>query len=164
MAVLQHRRSAHRGFMLLEVLIALLIFALGVLGLVGLQASAVQQSGQAKYRTDATLLANELIGAMWVSDRQPATLTANFSSDGEAPAYKAWAAKVAAALPGVGDYPPLVQMVQVPPLPSIIGAGTGPAAAELTPSTRVTITVRWKAPTEAASEQPHSVVLIAELR
>ena len=34
---------------MLEVLVALLVFALGVLGLVGLQATAVKQAGQAKY-------------------------------------------------------------------------------------------------------------------
>jgi type IV pilus assembly protein PilV len=162
MAIHPRHRRHHQGFMLLEVLIAMLIFALGVLGLVGLQASAVQQSSQAKYRTDATLLANELIGAMWVGDRTPAGLSASFGSEGEA--YKNWAAKVAANLPGAGDFPPLVTMEEIPPLPAIVGAASGPADASLTSSTRVTITVRWKAPTEAESEEPHNVILIAEIR
>jgi type IV pilus assembly protein PilV len=58
-----------RGVMLLEVLIALLIFALGVLGLVGLQARAARDSSQTKYRADATLLANDLLGQMWLTSR-----------------------------------------------------------------------------------------------
>jgi Tfp pilus assembly protein PilV len=56
------------GVMLLEALIAILIFSLGILSLVALQATAIQLTGDAKYRTDATLLANRLIGQMWVSN------------------------------------------------------------------------------------------------
>jgi type IV pilus assembly protein PilV len=53
--------------MLLEALIAILIFSLGILSLVALQATSIQLTSDAKYRTDATLLANRLIGQMWVS-------------------------------------------------------------------------------------------------
>ena len=38
-------RSRQSGVMLLEALIAILIFSLGILGLVGMQASAVRASG-----------------------------------------------------------------------------------------------------------------------
>ena len=48
------------GVMLLEALIAILIFSLGVLGIVGMQASAVKASRDAKYRADAGLLAARL--------------------------------------------------------------------------------------------------------
>lgn len=50
---------------LLEQLIALLIFSIGLLGLMGMQAFAVNQSSAAKYRAEASLLANQLIGIMW---------------------------------------------------------------------------------------------------
>jgi type IV pilus assembly protein PilV len=59
------------GSMLLEALIAILIFSLGVLGLVGVQANAIRLSTDAKYRTEAVFLANELIGRLAVVD--PAT-------------------------------------------------------------------------------------------
>lgn len=49
------------GVILLEALLAILIFSLGILALVGLQAAAVKQSADAKYRTEAALLANEVI-------------------------------------------------------------------------------------------------------
>lgn len=56
----------HRaGFVLLEVLVALLIFAFGVLGIVGLQAAMTKAQTGAKLRGDAALLAQELIGNMW---------------------------------------------------------------------------------------------------
>ncbi|MBL8303768.1 MAG: pilus assembly protein PilV [Ideonella sp.] len=58
------RRSAG-GFLLLEVLVALLIFAFGVLGIVGLQAAMTKAQSGSKYRGDAAYLAQELIGNMW---------------------------------------------------------------------------------------------------
>lgn len=53
------------GFVLLEVLVALLIFAFGVLGVVGLQAAMTKAQTSAKFRGDAAYLAQELIGTMW---------------------------------------------------------------------------------------------------
>ena len=51
--------------MLLEGLIAIVIFSLGVLAIVGMQASMVRASSDAKYRVDASFLANQKIGQMW---------------------------------------------------------------------------------------------------
>src|SRR6478609_8169168 len=73
-------RRIQGGVMLLEVLIAILIFSLGILGVVGLQAIAVQQSTDARYRADAAQLVDRLIGQMWTSDRTPANLQQLFSS------------------------------------------------------------------------------------
>lgn len=44
---------------------AILIFSFGILGLVGLQASSVDNSIGAEDRTRAALLADELIGTLW---------------------------------------------------------------------------------------------------
>jgi type IV pilus assembly protein PilV len=162
--MLNHRRrQAQSGVLLLEVLIALLIFSLGVLGLVGLQANAAKQSSQSKYRADATLLANELIGQMWVTSRTYATLYASFTSDATGGAtYNTWKAKVQAELPGADSYPPLVTVAQIAPLPAIVAGAQVPST--LLPSTRVTITMRWKAPGEPASDPPHSFVLTNEIK
>lgn len=157
-------RPPQRGVMLLEVLIALLIFALGVLGLVGLQASAAKQSGQTKYRADATLLANDLLGQMRLTSLDYATLNARFkSSDGGGPDYLAWKARVAAQLPGAATYAPSVVLNQVQPLDAIVAGASAPAVG-LSASTRVTITVQWKAPGEAAAEPAHNIVLTNEIR
>lgn len=160
-----HRHHpAQRGVLLLEVLIALLIFALGVLGLVGLQANASKQSGQTKYRADATLLASDLIGQMWINARDYATLNARFkSADGGGPGYLAWKARVVSQLPGADAAPPIVTLVQLAPLDAIVKGASSPAVG-LPSSTRVTITVRWKAPGEPAGDPPHNVVLTNELR
>jgi len=156
-------RRAQSGVMLLEVLIALLIFSLGVLGLVGLQASAVKQSGQAKYRADATLLANELIGQMWLNGRTFAVLQTGFSSAGAGGAqYNAWKARVATALPGADANPPTVALAAIAALPVLIAGVEVPSAEP--PSTRVTITMRWKAPGEPAADPPHSFVLVNEIK
>ena len=165
MLSLARPRRAQSGVMLLEVLIALLIFSLGVLGLVGLQASAVKQSGQAKYRADATLLANELIGQMWLSGRSGgfAVLQTGFTSDGAGGAqFNAWKARVAAALPGADTNPPTVALAAIAPLPVLIAGVEVPSTAA--PSTRVTITMRWKAPGEPASDPPHSFMLVNEIK
>ena len=60
------RHDKQRGSMLLEALIAILIFSMGILAIVGLQSSAVSFTTDAKYRTDACFLANQSIGQMWV--------------------------------------------------------------------------------------------------
>ena len=50
---------------MLEALVALLIFAFGVLGVVGLQAALTKAQTGSKTRGDAAFLAQELIGNMW---------------------------------------------------------------------------------------------------
>lgn len=52
--------------MLLEALIGILIFSLGILALIGMQATAMRATMDAKYRSEASFLANEIIGRMWV--------------------------------------------------------------------------------------------------
>lgn len=61
------RRSAHRGasgFSLLEVLVALIILSIGLLGLAALQAFSIKANQSANYRTQATALAYDLIDRM----------------------------------------------------------------------------------------------------
>ncbi len=147
---LRRRRAGQTGVMLLEALVAILVFALGVLALVGLQTLSIKQSSEAKYRADAVLLANELIGQMWVSDRSFATLNGQFRPGGAA--YDAWVARITdnSLLPGVAANPPTVDVQQV--------GGAVP------PSNRVTVTVSWKAPNEPAADPVHSVMVMAEMK
>ncbi|MFZ3120105.1 MAG: type IV pilus modification protein PilV [Variovorax sp.] len=58
--------SNQGGLALLEVLISLLIFSLGILGLIGLQTRAVSLSVDAEDRNRAALLANEVASTMWL--------------------------------------------------------------------------------------------------
>ena len=54
------------GVVLIEILVGVLVFSIGILAIVGLQAFAVEQVSDAKYRLDASMIANQYIGRMWV--------------------------------------------------------------------------------------------------
>ena len=79
------RASAQRGSFLLEALISVLIVALGLLGLIGLQARAIQNVDDAQYRAEAAYLANALLGQMWVHDPKTAQLKADFDDTARRP-------------------------------------------------------------------------------
>ncbi|MEO8333291.1 MAG: type IV pilus modification protein PilV [Gallionella sp.] len=58
-------RSVQQGVVLLEALVAILIFSMGVLALVGLQAAMIKNTSDAKYRAEASFIAQQWIGIMW---------------------------------------------------------------------------------------------------
>ncbi|MEQ1883299.1 MAG: hypothetical protein ABL878_20285 [Burkholderiales bacterium] len=62
-----HSIRKQSGVMLIEALIGLLIFSMGILALVGMQATAVSQVTDAKYRSEAAYLADRMIGEIWVN-------------------------------------------------------------------------------------------------
>jgi len=57
--------SSQQGVVILEVLISILIFSMAILAIVGLQATMVKNTSDAKYRADASYIAQQRIGAMW---------------------------------------------------------------------------------------------------
>lgn len=57
-------RVAQQGYSLLEVLIALLVFSIGLLGLAAMLVSAVRGNHQAYYRTQATFVAQSISDGM----------------------------------------------------------------------------------------------------
>lgn len=59
-------KASQSGSVLLESLISILIFSVGILALVGLQAISMKNTTQAKSRIDASLLANQRLGQVWV--------------------------------------------------------------------------------------------------
>ena len=144
-----HNPLSQKGSMMIEALVAILIFSMGILAMMGLQAASVKLSGDAKFRSDASLLANELIGQMWGSDRSSAPqLVTNFKctgtnslcSTGQTPALVTnWLTNVTAALPGVAATPPIVSVVSQP-------ATTSGSISNL-----VTVKIFWKAPNDPAA-------------
>ena len=97
-----------RGFTLVEVMVALLVFSLGVLGLVGLQGGAVRFSSDARQRADATFLADQLMARALIAD--PTTLASFAHKPADAacvptgnvsthPTVTAWLDEVSALLP-----------------------------------------------------------------
>ncbi len=92
------RAAAQRGSFLLEALVSVLIVALGILGLIGLQARAIQNVDDAQYRGEAAYVANALLGQMWLYDRTK--LIADFDSSAGGPAYTEFKTWVGQRLPG----------------------------------------------------------------
>jgi len=71
--------------MLLEVLIAVMVFSIGILGIVGLQAASIRHVNDAQYRGEAIFLANALVSQMWADDRtaaDPSYLDATYGDSG----------------------------------------------------------------------------------
>lgn len=89
--------AKHAGFMLMEVLVSILIFSVGILALVGLQAKLSKAQSASKLRTDASYLAQEVIGQMWADIPHASQYASGCAS--YAPCND-WMAKVASSLPG----------------------------------------------------------------
>jgi type IV pilus assembly protein PilV len=141
MLTMATRRPKQAGFSLIEALVAIVIFSIGILALVALQVTSVRQASNAKYRSDAALLVNQLIGLMWVSDRTTSTLQTNFNTGGAS--YNQWAATVQAQLPGATASAPTVAV-----------AADG----------QVTVNIFWKAPNEQDSDPHHRYTAIARIQ
>ncbi len=62
------RRSTARGFSMIEVLVVIVLFSFALIGLVGLQARAVQTSVAGEDANRAALLANDIASAMWAAN------------------------------------------------------------------------------------------------
>ena len=60
--------GAQRGMALLECLMALLIFSVGLLGLLGLEARVMNISTDSENRNRAAMLASEVASAMWLNN------------------------------------------------------------------------------------------------
>lgn len=115
------RRGRTTGFTLIEVLVSILVFSFGLLGLVGMQARILQASTQNADRARASLLANEIVSVMWA--RQTTAITGLDD-------YRNWQARV--ATPATGG------------LPRGEGAVSVPDAGK-----QVTVTIKWQPPSMA---------------
>lgn len=151
------RRQA--GYLLLETMIAIVVFGIGILGIVSLYASSIKGAGGTKFRTDASLVANEVIGQMWAGDRLPSSLKANFQGGPQTPSvtdgtfYTAWAGRVQALLPGV-TATSNAPTIAISCLPDATSCDL-PNARSL-----VVVTVRWLMPGEPSA---HSFISTAEI-
>lgn len=58
-------QTSQQGVVLLESLIAVLIFSLGILAIAGLQAAMLKNTSDAKYRAEAAFIAQQRLGVMW---------------------------------------------------------------------------------------------------
>ena len=135
-------RGAQRGGFLLEALVGILIFTLGVLGLLALQGRAIGYSSDAQYRGEAAYLANAYVAKMWAE--RPTQLATRYVAPGQAE-YDALQQAVF-RLPGADAIPnnPQVTLVQPPPNGNIADAGGGISLTST--SSLVTIVIQWRQP------------------
>ena len=123
-------RKSQAGVMLIEALVAILLFSVGVVAVMGMQAVSIEQVSQAKYRTDASYLADQIIGKMWTD--QPNL--ASYATVGYA-GRTSWDAVVASTLPN--------------------GTGSITVAAP-----QVTVTINWRLPNETVTRKFTSIANI----
>lgn len=131
-------KTFQAGISLIEVLVALLIFSLGILGLVGVQVTAARTTADAGYRSQAAAFANTLLNQMRAGN--PATLAADYDIEGEK--WITWRDELigASGLPGAITHPPEINITDVPPV--------------------VTLTIYWAGVGETV---PHSYVTVATI-
>lgn len=126
----RRRPAVHaRGVVLIEILVAVVLFSIGVLGLIGLQIASMKNVGESQYRVEAAMLANSLAAQMRTS---PA---ASRASDFASPAgsrYATWASSVTSTLPGADATPPTVDTSTYP---------------------TVTVTITWRAINDTGTRQ-----------
>jgi type IV pilus assembly protein PilV len=63
--IVRKGKSSQQGVVLLEALIAILLFSMGVLALVGLQAAMIKNTSDSKYRAEASFIAQQRLGMIW---------------------------------------------------------------------------------------------------
>jgi type IV pilus assembly protein PilV len=126
---MRRMRTRTRGLTLIEVLASTTIFSFGLLGLLGMHARAMSTFSDSKYRTDAAMLAESLIGEMWVNRPNLANYASTVTTPG--PAALTWVNEVRQALPN------------------------GQAAITVQ-GNQVQVTVLWQPPAAAARGQVHT--------
>jgi type IV pilus modification protein PilV len=149
-----------RGVMLLEALIGILIFSVGILAMVGMQAAAFSASADAKNRSEAAALATDIISRIWTrvdrtSDASIITSLNSFqlntggsncaftggAADGSNTYVTDWVSAVTDSATGMLGATADMQQIVVSP-------------ADLN---RVTVTVCWQSPQDAAPRR-HQVI------
>ena len=153
-------RKQQGGF-LLEALIGILIFSLGVLGLVALQGRAIAYSSDAQYRGEAAYLANAYVSRMWADSRANIPLRYLAAGQQEYDIFKAQVDTLPGAAAIVNN--PQVAIVQPPPnVPTADARGDGGGIALTTTGTLVTITIQWQPPVSGdAAPTTHNYTMSA---
>jgi type IV pilus assembly protein PilV len=129
---LQRNQRTQGGMMLLEAMIGILIFSLGVLALVAMQAVSTSNVSNARFRSEAAFLANEILSQAWVEGGSKYEVVRDYyKHPGGGPAVGDWVKKVETLLPQSDVYAPTITQTAIP---------------GVTRGVQLTVTVQWKAP------------------
>lgn len=136
--------------MLLEVMIGMFLFLIGILGVMGLQAVSMKNTVDAKYRTEATYLANQIVARMWADANNIANYAVPAESECPDPPTnekERWICAVQEALPGAsGVLAPTIVLSDIPLPPEIAATAT--------------ITIRWQ---KDANENVHNHTVVTRI-
>jgi len=133
-------KNAQQGSVLLESLIAFLIFSMGLLGVIGMQATAINNTLDARYRSDAAFLANQIIAQIWAdadSTVSPAIIKNTYACN---------PCKTNNGNANTQSWVTQIQGTQAQPgfLPGVTNAANQPVITIA--GNQVTVTVNWQAP------------------
>jgi type IV pilus assembly protein PilV len=174
MSKLRHSRDRQEGVMLIEALIAILIFSIGILAVVGMQGVAIKNVTESRSRSEAAYLAQRLLAQMWVDQNITGGANVsnvtfdnyNYTGTGSPPARlgtlsppTGWIADVI-KLPGASTWLPKVTITNPAAIPVV---NPTPAAS----GADVKIEIFWQSPEEASltpPPPPHSYTIMASIR
>ena len=128
-----HGHVMRDGSSLIDALLALLLFSVGMLALLRLLSATLVESANAQYRNQASQLASALVSSMWTGDRSLTSLQARYGTT-SANDYQAWLRRVQAYLPGT-------DAAALQPVVSIDA------------QRRVNILLQWRAPSDRSAHQ-----------
>lgn len=133
-----------RGFSLLEVMIALLVLSIGLLGLAGLQTFSLKYNHQSYERTQATMMINEMIDRMRANPT--AVLSGTFDSVPQTNSYSGYASfgscPTTCTAPELANYDIYTWKKRIQDA-GMLAAGEGGISVD--PATGLfTLTVQWK--------------------
>jgi type IV pilus assembly protein PilV len=139
-------RTRIAGFSLLEVLVSLFLFSVGLLGLVALQISSLKNSHSAGHRAQANLLAYDIADRMRANAAAASSGDYDLEFEDEPPEEESAAAADLAAWRGA--------------LAAMLPAGGGQIGTEVVDgATAVTIEVRWDDSRGTAGDEAQSWVM-----
>lgn len=102
MKIKLYKKSKQKGIFIVDAMIGLIIFTIGVLGILKFQGETIVATSQSQYRITASFLADSLINSMWLERDKVATFTSNN------PSYNNWLTQVNNNLPGSLTNEPVV--------------------------------------------------------
>lgn len=130
------------GGSLLEGLLAIVLFSVGLMSLLMLLSASLIETGNARYRSEASLLTSDLIAQMWTGERSLTELRARFTNP-ESDDYQNWLATVHSRLPGSSG---------TTNLPTI----------SIDDQRQVKILIRWQAPGDGKTHQLLTLATITD--
>ena len=144
-------KKPQHGVFLLEALIAILIFSLGILGMVAMGSTAIAAQSDAQYRTEAANYASDIVSAITLDmDRTTynAATLGNYAHHNVSGGYCAFAG-AASTQPAVVNWVNRVTGVTDPKL-GLPGATAATVQVAVGTLNQVTVNICWQPPSNAA--------------